>query len=58
MTERNEVNEVNEVNDAQTTPPPPGGCMRLTWWVLPWVVLGLLSLAWAGWVAVVLMIPV
>ncbi len=32
--------------------------MRLTWWVLAWVALGLLGLAWAGWIAVLMMIPV
>lgn len=54
----NEVNKVNDANDAQTAGPPPGGRMRLTWWVLAWVALGLLGLAWACWVAVLMMIPV
>lgn len=32
--------------------------MRLRWWVLAWVAPGFLSLAWAGWIAVLMMIPV
>ena len=32
--------------------------MRLRWWVLVWVATGLPGLSWAGWIAVLMMIPV
>lgn len=45
-------------NERQAAEPPRGGPVRLTWWVLLCVALGLLSLAWACWIAVLMMIPV